>query len=31
MTLDKLGSPPTLRTLPLSLLYKNELGSTIGG
>jgi hypothetical protein len=30
-TPDKLGSPPTLRTLPLSLLYKNELGSTIGG
>jgi hypothetical protein len=30
-TPDKPGSPPALRTLPLSLLYKNELGSTIGG
>jgi hypothetical protein len=30
-TLDKLGSPPTLRTSHLSLLYKNELRSTTGG
>jgi hypothetical protein len=30
-TPDKLRSPLTLRTSPLSLLYKNGLGSTIGG
>jgi hypothetical protein len=30
-TRDKPGSPPALRTMPLSLLYRNELGSTIGG
>jgi hypothetical protein len=30
-TPDKPGSPPTLKSTPLSLLYKNELGSTIGG
>jgi hypothetical protein len=30
-TPDKSGSPPALRTSHLSLLYKNELGSTMGG
>jgi hypothetical protein len=30
-TPDKPGSAPTLRNLSFSLLYKNELGSTIGG